>query len=459
MRNILFSLWVFIITVLCARNPVKSNKCSVETLFSIINKEIFKQYAEKTTQYDEISSNEFLLLESYKYMNTEATDEIFKFLLAKKSKMFQITVTYMYNDENDFGYVYHASILVYNNIFITIRLLGKYYRVLNKSIFLKSYLHYLNSDIKKYYLQKHISMLIFYYLNIFKTIFSKLQSKKDYFHLVPIFSDIVFFKDVDKDFLFPLLLKQKYKSGYDYYLLVNDVRINDKYDENKKSKCILEYAFTNTTFESIKNLSFRRVEIVTKSRKKYPHQNITNKFVATEIIICNQSRYLNIYDIFLSGFRDDIEFEESELKENEFEEKKLKEKKSEENKLDLINCFGYKSANIDIFTFIIINKLENMKKNKQSKKDKKNRKTDKNIQDIAYLNIVNREFDIEYDIKIYYKLYDNEVVDILCDQSITGFSSDMSLKEKISFIIRFVKDCEKYRFCLIDRKNKKSIMF
>ncbi|TBU01335.1 hypothetical protein CWI37_0736p0010 [Hamiltosporidium tvaerminnensis] len=420
------SLFLLISAILCTKNPAKTKKWYKNDLLSIIRNEIYKQYRENTTIYDKICSYEYLLLENHKYFESEATDEILKFILAKKTEEFHIIFALIKSNKISSGFVFHVSIAIFDNFCIGIKFMNAYYEIPIKSIFSNIHSPSINSHIKEYYIQKHISKFIFHQIVIFKRFINKIMSNRKNIFSVPIFSDTILFKNTDHDFISRILLRQEYIYENDYYLLINNLKINRKhneFNETDKLNNILKYSFTNTIFKSIRNISFKRVEISDISKKYLPHKNYKNQIIAKEIYICNQIKYLNIYDIFLSNFQDDYEIED---RNNEY-----------------INILGYGSANIDIVTFSKIDKPEKIKKS---------------LQEYCYLIIRDRQINLEYHFEFTYKRYNNELIDISLNLSIPSFSADITLKNKISFILNFVKEYRKSNFSLVIWDQTESIL-
>ncbi|TBU17874.1 hypothetical protein CWI38_0265p0040 [Hamiltosporidium tvaerminnensis] len=424
-----------LITTFCTKNPTKTSKCNIKNLFNIINKKIYELYTEKTKKYDEICSHEFLFLESSNYLLKESSDEIIEFLLAKKSKKIHIIVSLINNTEMENGTVYYHSLTISYRYFMIFRFRNNRRPVSNANILNRNYSTNSKPSEKEYYLQKHSSKFIFWHLNIFKRILTKIILKDKQFSFVPIFSDLAFLKATDHDFIFSMLFKQTYKYNNDYFLLINDLKINKHYDLNKKNnKKILEYAFTSAKFELIKNISFERKDRVTQSSKGCLFKNVCNKLVVKEICLCGYKKYLNVNEVYISSLRED--------------------KKQDSINKGILNNFGYISSDIDIFTSVTEDKDNTLNASNKSKKPKKNKKI---LQETCYLTIFYRETSTEYIINFLYNVLNYDLINIYITRSIPGFSCDMPLKEKISFVLVLVKELERFDFKLKYWNNFKSL--
>ncbi|TBU13792.1 hypothetical protein CWI38_0340p0030 [Hamiltosporidium tvaerminnensis] len=420
---------IIILSNFCTKNPIKSKKYYINTVFDVIKKEIYKQYIEKSKRIDKICSYEYLFLESKKCFNMEASEEIYKFIFAKKVKKFQVMISLVQSNEMYNGFVFNISISIFGKRFIGFGFNDSFYRVRYKNICRKSYSNFTNTEIKEYFIKKHILRFIFWYINIIKKIIQKMILDRNKMSILTIFSDIVYFEDCDRDFLSRLLIRQNYTSDNDCSLLINFIKINDKYEETKNNKTFLEYSFTNIIFESIKNISFERVEFSDQLLEDKQNVTVYNKIVAKEIIKCGENTYLNIYDIFFSSFKNGLKMQNREI----------------EN----LDVFGYSSANIDAITFIKVNTPGKSIKTNKANKSNKIIKIKKDFKEICCLIIRNREFNLEYNIDISYKVCNNEITDIFVNQRIPGFYAHHTLKDKIACILRFVKEHEIYNFKLV----------
>ncbi|TBU17873.1 hypothetical protein CWI38_0265p0030 [Hamiltosporidium tvaerminnensis] len=423
MAKFLKFLFLIFVTAFCTKNPEKRKKYYVDTLIDIIKKEIHKNYIEKIQKYNKICSYEFLFLESNNYFNMESADEIYKFNFAKKPKESHILVGLVNKKEIDCGIVCRHSISLTNDDFFSFIFQDKYYQVRYKNIFPGNYSYHKTRDIREYSIKKHILRFIFWHLNIFKQTINKFISDRNSYSFVSIFSDMIFFENTDYDFISRLLLKQTYTREKNYYLLINDLKINDEYYESTTIKNILDYTFSNTIFDSIKNLSFERKDELNTIPNNNPNYNYHTKIVVKEVHICDCKRYYNLYEIYISSFQDEI----------------IRNQETE-----AINIFGYSSVNVDIVTFI---------------KSNKSKKVQKSIPEISYIIIRDRQLNMEYHIAFTYKNHNYELVDISVNQNIPGFADAISLKEKISCILGLVIKYRQYFFQLVGWKQTKLISF